>query len=94
MWRMIVNDARSSVATRKFQFRTVAEYEVEKGPTNRKVCKGFIYGKHIARRPVRRPIFWLEIVMRDKEIICVQTLGTRVVEGRSTILLEVRHRTL
>jgi hypothetical protein len=74
--------------------QTVAEYEAEKGPTNRYVRKGFIYGKHIARRPVRRPVFGLEIVMRDKEIICVQTLGTRVMEGRSTMLLEERHRTL
>jgi hypothetical protein len=49
------------------------------------VRKGLIYGKHIARRPVRRPIFGLQIVMRDKEIICVQTLGTRVMEGREAL---------
>jgi hypothetical protein len=73
MWRMIVNDATSSVPTIQ-NAGQVQSRKREKGPTNRQVRKWFIYGKHISRRPVRRPIFRLEIVMRDKEIICVQTL--------------------
>ncbi len=96
MWRMIVSDARSSVAATNgnFNFRTAAVYQAEKVLTNRKVRKGFVYGKHIARRPVCRTILRLEIVMRDKEIICVQTLGTRVTEGITMTPLEERHNTL
>jgi hypothetical protein len=40
------------------------------------VCEGFIYSEDITRCTVRQVVWGLEVVVRDKKVLCVQALRT------------------